>query len=119
MIGVAATRSLLLASLAAACSPPPGTIGAVLGQATDGTVRVREAPEGLAAAEAGLEPGDQILLVDGMDVRAFDPEELHDLLSGDVGDPVRVTVLRGGEVRRLTLERTPIPKQKHRRKLRK
>ncbi|HOU91334.1 MAG TPA: PDZ domain-containing protein [Polyangiaceae bacterium] len=92
-----------------ACGPPPGTIGAVLARAPDGSLRIDEAPAGLAAAEAGLEPGDQILLIDGVDVRALDAEAVHAALSGDVGEPVKLTVIRDDEVLRVTLARTPVP----------
>ncbi len=39
-------------------------------------------------------------------------QQLHELLGGDVGDPVRLTVVRGEEVLRVTLRRTPA--RKHR-----
>jgi len=92
-----------------ACRPPPGTIGAILARAPDGSLRIDEAPAGLAAAEAGLEPGDQILLIDGVDVRALDAAGVHAALSGDVGEPVKLTVIRDDEVLRVTLARTPVP----------
>lgn len=92
-----------------ACTPPPGTIGAVLARSPDGSLRVSEAPAGLAAAEAGLAPGDQILLIDGVDVRALDAEAVHAALSGEVDEPVKLTVIRDDEVLRVTLARTPIP----------
>jgi len=109
--GARGRLGLVLAGAVAvgACTPAPGTIGAVLARAPDGTLRISESPAGLAAAEAGLEPGDQILLIDGVDVRAFDAAAVHAALSGDVGDPVKLTVIRGDEVLRVTLARTPVP----------
>jgi C-terminal processing protease CtpA/Prc len=98
--------AVLAAVLAMACAPQRGTIGAMLGRKSDGRVFVRETPPGLAAAKAGLREGDQILLVDGMDVRTLDEKKLHSVLSGEVGDPVKLTVERGDEVLRLTLVRT-------------
>jgi C-terminal processing protease CtpA/Prc len=86
-----------------------GTIGAVLGQKPDGRLFIRDAPVPLAASRVGLEPGDEILLVNGRDVRTLDASVLHRVLEGDVGDPVRLTVLHGEEVRRVTLRLTPAP----------
>jgi C-terminal processing protease CtpA/Prc len=93
----------------AACAPQRGTIGAVLGQRKDGRLFVREVPEGLAAARSGLSPGDEILLVDGKDVRSLPEGELHRVLSGDVGGRVKLTIARGDAALRLTLVRTPAP----------
>ncbi len=90
-----------------ACGPKPGTIGAILGQAPDGSLTIRDAPEGLAADRAGLQPGDQILLIEGRDARAMDAATVHQYLTGAVGDPVKLTVLRGDEILRVTLRRTP------------
>ncbi len=67
---------------------------------------VREVPEGLAAHKAGLQPNDEILLIDGMDVRALSSDQIHQSLSGEVGEPVDLTVVRGEEVLRVTLKRT-------------
>ncbi len=100
-------RALLLAVLLVACSSQRGTIGAVIGQSTDGKLTLRQVPRGLGAAKAGLEPGDQILLIDGVDVRTLDERGLQELLTGEVGQPVKLTVVRGKEVLRVTVLRTP------------
>lgn len=86
----------------------------MLGRRTDGRVFVREAPPGLAADKAGVQEGDEILLIDGIDVRQLDERRLHQALSGEVGDPVKLTILRNNRVVRVTLKRTPAgrPKQK-------
>jgi C-terminal processing protease CtpA/Prc len=88
------------------CGPDKGTIGAILAQRTDGRLFVRDVPDGLAADEAGLQPGDQILLIDGMDVRGMSSKDVHKVLSGDVGDKVKLTVVRKEEVIRVTLKRS-------------
>jgi C-terminal processing protease CtpA/Prc len=100
--------------LAAACAEQRGTIGAVLSQQPDGKLFVRDVPEELGADKAGLEPGDQILLIEGMDVRGLSDVRVHELLSGEVGAPVRLTVLRGEEVLRITVKRTPAKKRRKR-----
>jgi len=92
-----------------ACSAPRGTIGAILGQQNDGRVFLREVPPGLAAERAGLQEGDEILLIEGRDVRVMTEQDLHRALGGQVGDPVRLTFVRGDDVIRVTLERTAAP----------
>lgn len=89
-----------------ACGPSRGTIGAVLGRDSDGRLFVRDVPSGLAAERAGLETGDEILLIDGRDARALGPQGVHAALSGNVGDPVKLTLVRRGEIVRVTLLRT-------------
>ena len=102
------TRAVpLLIGLVAACAPQRGTIGAMLAQDRDGHLFVREAPRGLAAAEAGVRPGDEILLIDGKDARAMEAEAVHAALSGAVGSTVQLTLIRDGEIVRVTLKRTP------------
>jgi C-terminal processing protease CtpA/Prc len=93
------------------CAAEVGTIGALLGQKPDGRLFVRETPRGLAAAREGLVPGDEILLVEGKDVRQMGEHELYRSLSGDVGTKVKLTVVRGDGVLRVTLTRTPAPRQ--------
>lgn len=94
--------------LGVACAGPSraGTIGAVLGRHADGRVHLRDVPSHLAAGQAGLLPGDEILLIEGRDVRPLSEAELRRLLSGEPGDPLRLTVIRGESVLRLTLVRT-------------
>lgn len=99
--------AFLLSLTAAACFSAHGTIGALLTKTQDGRVTVRDAPRGLAAEKAGLLADDEILLIDGVAARDLSPEALHQKLSGDVGDPVKLTVLRGDRVIRVTLWRTP------------
>ena len=96
---------------AVGCAATQGTVGAVLAQQTDGRLIVHEVPQGLAAAKAGLQPGDEILLVDGIDVRRLDDKSLHRTLAGEVGSPVKLTVVRGEEVLHVTLKRTPAKKR--------
>jgi len=94
----------------AGCAAQRGTIGAQLGQSDDGRLIIRDTPPGLAAARAGLKPGDEITLINGRDVRSFDEKGIHNLLAGDLGDPVKLTVLRGDLILHVTLLRTPAPR---------
>ena len=100
--GAAARCALFCLGLAlglGACGPSKARDG-------DGRLFVRDVPEGLAAERAGLEPGDEILLIDGRDARALGPHGVHQALSGEVGDPVKLTLVRRGEIVRVTLART-------------
>jgi carboxyl-terminal processing protease len=103
--------ALALLVLCAACAAERGTIGAVLAQQPNGELHVREVPEKLAADKSGLREGDQILLIDGMDVRGLSSDAVHQALSGDVGEPVKLTIVRGEEVLRITVRRTPAKKR--------
>jgi C-terminal processing protease CtpA/Prc len=95
--------------LATACAAPlPGSIGAVLAQSKDGRLLVRDAPDGLPAANAGIQPGSEILLIDGRDVRRMSAEQIHVALEGDVGSTVRLTLLSQGRIERLPLARAPL-----------
>jgi C-terminal processing protease CtpA/Prc len=101
---------LLFVVALGACASQQGTIGAILAQRPDGTLVIHEVPKGLAAAKGGLKPGDEILLVDGADVRMMDEKAVYRSLSGEIGSKVRLTIVRGEEVLHVTLERTPARK---------
>lgn len=109
MTGGARVALLLLV---ASCGPERGTIGALLGQSADQRLVLREVPPDLAAGKAGLRPGDELLLIDGRDVRELDERGVHQALGGSVGDQVKLTLLREGRVIRVTLRRTPPPAKK-------
>jgi len=96
-------------TLSFGCAAEYGTIGANLAQKNDGRLFIREVPPGLAAAQAGLKPGDEITLINGRDTRSYNEKGIHALLAGEVGDPVKLTVLRGNLVLHVTLKRTPPP----------
>jgi C-terminal processing protease CtpA/Prc len=108
-----AVAALLLAlALQGACGPKKGTIGAVLGQDSEGRLFVRDVPPGLAADRAALRPGDEILLIDGHDARAMGARGVHDALEGKVDEPVKLTLVRDGEILRVTLKRTAAKKHR-------
>jgi C-terminal processing protease CtpA/Prc len=54
-----------------------------------------------------VKAGDQVLLVDGRDVRPMSPPELHAALYGEVGAEVKLTLVRSEQIVRVTLRRTP------------
>ncbi|MEE2565642.1 S41 family peptidase [Hyphobacterium marinum] len=53
--------------------------------------------EDTPAERAGMEPGDQIIAVDGESIIGFALDEAVDLMRGAVGEPVTITILRGEE----------------------
>jgi C-terminal processing protease CtpA/Prc len=110
--GFARLALALALALTPGCAAERGTIGAVLGQSQDQRLVLREVPPELAAGRAGLQPGDEVLLIDGRDVRELDERGVHQALSGTVGDPVKLTLLREGRVIRVTLLRTPAKTKK-------
>jgi carboxyl-terminal processing protease len=100
---------LILSFALASCAADPGSVGAVLAQSRhDGRVTLREVPSGYPAAEAGMAPGDEVLLIDGRDVRSLSPDAIHRLLEGEVGTTVNLTVLRRGKIERVAVKRAPL-----------
>jgi carboxyl-terminal processing protease len=109
----AAALVLLAVAVAAGCAgAQAGSVGAVLGRDNDShAVYVRDVPPGLAAEKAGLLPGDEILMIDGIYVRDLSSKELRARLRGDVGSTVELTVVRGNEVRQLRVRRGALQDQ--------
>jgi len=97
--------SLLFVGLACAAEKK-GSIGAVLSRDNDtGALYVRDLSPDLDAERAGLLPGDELVKIEGRYVRDLDAKEIRALLRGDVGSSVRLTIVRGEEVRRVRVER--------------
>jgi C-terminal processing protease CtpA/Prc len=106
-----AVSSIALLSCFACGGADVGSIGAILARdAESGRVLVEEAPEGLAASTAGIERGDELIVVDGVQVTELTPDELRHKLRGEVGSEVKVTLARGDRILRLSLKRTPLGK---------
>jgi C-terminal processing protease CtpA/Prc len=102
---------MLLALVLAGCSGGTGgfaTVGAVFGRDNDTRdVYVREVAEGLGAEDAGLSPGDQLLMIDGVFVRDLDPPAIRAKLRGEEGTTVALTVVHGERVLHLHVQRRP------------
>lgn len=62
----------------------------------DGCVEVVSVLEGGPSDAAGIEKGDRIVSVDGIDVSGLAQEEVSELLRGDAGTVVRVGIVREG-----------------------
>lgn len=110
LIPAVALVSCALTLCGAGCAPERGTIGAMLGRQTDGRLFVRDVPRGLAADRAGVKPGDEVLLIDGRDVRQLDERGVHRALAGEVDEPVKLTLQRGMNVLRVTVKRMAPPR---------
>ncbi len=61
----------------------------------------------MSGADGGLKVGDEILSIDGRDPRTLSAQQIHEALEGDEGTPVKLTVLRQGQIERLTITRGP------------
>lgn len=95
-------------ALLAACASTPGTIGAALGKQPDGRLFVRSVPPGQGAAQAGLEVDDEIVAIDGIDVRGMTPDDVRQAVRGDLGSTMIVTVVRGGTRRDIVVKRSAL-----------
>jgi len=62
----------------------------------------------MEGAKAGLIAGDEILTIDGRDVRRMTAQEVHEALVGPIDSTVDLTILRNGEVVRLQVRRGPL-----------
>ena len=99
--------AIAISVLTAACGGSSvGSVGAVIGVDSEtGSVHVREAREGLAADKAGLQPGDEVLMIDGVYARDLGATALRERLRGEVGSSVDLTIVRGDRVIRVKLVR--------------
>jgi carboxyl-terminal processing protease len=104
------TAALVVLTLTAGCrSSGVGSIGAVMARdAETQALVVRDAPKGLGAEEAGLKPGDEIVMVEGFLVRDLSTVELRALLRGEIGSKLRLTVVRAGQVRHVEVQRSEL-----------
>lgn len=81
-------------------------IGITILTANDGAgFSIQSVTEGSGAAEAGLQPEDLVVAVDGQDVREMTSEELRALVRGEEGTFVEVTVRRESQRLTFTVER--------------
>ncbi len=86
-----------------------GGIGAAV-NTIDGKITIMEPYEGFSAALAGLKSGDVVIAVDGVDVVGKNHSEISDLLKGQSGTEVILTITRpeaSGSIE-IPVERTEI-----------
>ncbi len=82
-------------------------VGITISQ-TDAGVQIVSLVEDGPAAEAGVEPDDIIVAVDGTDVTGMTTDEVADLVGGEENTKFKLTVLRGNEKLDFTLTRRVI-----------
>jgi regulator of sigma E protease len=75
-----------------------------VGFSTVANLLVGRAAPGSPAEKAGLMPDDQITTINGTPILTY--PQLSDALRTNLGKPIQITVLRGGETRTLSLETT-------------
>ena len=66
-----------------------------------------QVPTESPARRAGLAEGDAIVSIDGQPIAGLTSQRIHELLSGEVGSPVELVVLRDGTQQTLRIERAP------------
>src|SRR4051812_4511618 len=89
--------SMLFAFAFVGCATErPGSIGAHLSRDNEtGALYVRDLFPGLAGERAGLLPGDEIIMIDGHYVRELNAPRVREMLRGEIGTAVRLTIVRG------------------------
>jgi len=84
-------------------------IGVYLQTNEDGTIEIMQVIEGGPAEEAGFLAGDVILAVDNVSTDGLNIEEVANMIRGDVGTEVEITIHRenssSGETKTITVER--------------
>lgn len=84
------------------------------------TIQIREENDGLdivqvnkggGAEKAGILPGDILVKVDGQSIVGMDTSQVGDLVRGEEGTTVKLSVLRDGQEKEFTVERTLIQVQ--------
>ena len=69
---------------------------------------MRNTPPNEGAAKAGLEIDDEIVAIDGHDVRTMSEDDIRQAVRGDVGSELVVTIVRGGARRDVVVKRSPL-----------
>lgn len=78
----------------------------------DGKLFVNEVSEGYPSYKADIQPGDQIVKINGVETTGKDRSQISQLLRGPKGTPVNLTLLRDGKTIEKSLVREEI-KQKN------
>jgi len=83
-------------------------IGVHITQRDDGYIDIVKVEENGPAAEAGILPGDVLTAVEGQDIAAMDMDAVKNMVKGQEGTYVKLTMQRGGEVLELNVQRRSI-----------
>ena len=71
-------------------------------------MKVASAIEGQPAAEAGVKSGDIIVEIDGVNTSTLTMEQASKMIRGEEGTNVTITIMRGNEVKDITITRKQI-----------
>ena len=83
-------------------------IGATIVLREDGYIDIQKLEPGSPAQEAGIQPGDILIAVEGTDISTLTVDEVKNLVRGDAGTRVRLQVRRGEELLDFSVERREI-----------
>jgi hypothetical protein len=88
----------------------PAGVGVALAPNPDGSVQIAQVLPGSPADRAGLRPGDQLIAVDGIDVRQIGFDNIPSRVSGQAGTAVTLTVWSSGQQqpRQVQVQRAPL-----------
>ena len=101
--------SLVWLVLSCSGSSQVGSIGVIARrEEMSGRIIVVEVPAGNAGALAGLEPGDEVLEVDGEPVSEMGRNDFSRAVRGTPGSRVVLTIRRDGNVQRIAVRRMPM-----------
>ena len=83
-------------------------IGVTIVTREDGYIDIQKVEPGSPAQEAGIQPGDVLVAVEGTDVSALTVEEIKSRVRGTAGTWVKLQLRRGEELLDLSVERREI-----------
>ena len=84
-----------------------GGIGSLI-RSVDGEIYISEPYEGFPAFKSGLKAGDKLIMINGVEVKGKDQEEISKMLKGQSGTELEVTFERFGEIKQTKLKREEI-----------
>ena len=83
-------------------------IGTTIVTREDGYIDIQKVEPGSPAQEAGIQPGDVLIAVEGTDISTLTIQEVKNMVRGDVGTKVRLQMRRGEQLLDFTVERREI-----------
>lgn len=84
-----------------------GGIGSMI-RSIDGDVYISEPYEGSPAFKSGLKAGDKLLMINGVNLKGKDQEDISKMLKGQSGTQLEVTIERFGAIEKVMLKREEI-----------
>ncbi len=88
-----------------------GSTGFEIDQANKSRALVTTVDAGSPAAKAGVQPGDEIVAIEGQPLTASKGESANEMLFGKIGDQFKITIQRGQNVSTIELALTAKPKK--------